>query len=420
MPADKITQSEPSKRPSRRLRMVFPLLALGLALATASGMAEIGLRLCGYGRNYTNPMGSFFEPDSELGCHGKANFVGRFRRADFDVVVEHDADGFRRNEVPLDPAAAQDVYVLGDSFVWGYGVGQHDLLTNQLARQLCNRQVHNLGLIGAGTLQEYLLFQKHVADRLRPGDTVVLVFFGNDFADNVGRNLSGRVYATIDNGQVRIVPPAPASTTRRWKNWMKDKSCLFNLLSYCVDRFQDIRTVQHLGDRDTRLLPSPEKVRADTRANGPMVQITRHYLAALRDACGAKRARFLVAYVPGQAELGEDDVTSISDLSLPEEVAWRQVFDRMVKDLAIETVDLVTPMVAAKRNWPFRSHDLRPRFPLEPRRPHHRRGSDCRRDCAVVLMPPDSAVHLAVDGRGEGHPCRGGGYGVRPTLDIRC
>jgi hypothetical protein len=54
-------------------------------------------------------MSSFFEPDGELGCHGKAYFVGRLRRADFDVVVAHDENGFRRSESPADQAAHHDV-----------------------------------------------------------------------------------------------------------------------------------------------------------------------------------------------------------------------------------------------------------------------------------------------------------------------
>jgi hypothetical protein len=340
-------------RANRLRQAIFPVVALSLGLFSACTIAEIGLRLCGYGRNYTNPMGSFFEPDREIGCHGKADFVGRFRRADFDVVVEQDADGFRRNEVPPNPTARHDLYVLGDSFVWGYGIGQHDLLTNQMQRQLGNHRVHNLGLIGAGTVQEYLLFQKHVVERLQPGDTVVLLFFGNDFGDNVGLNLSGRVYATIENGEARLVPPAPVSSLRQWKNWMKDASCLFNLLSYCVDRFQDRRSQKNLGDRVTRLLPPPEKIQADTCDDSPTVRITRHYMSSLRDTCRARQARLLVAHAPGQAELGEDDVTSTSDLSLPEEVACRQAFERMVHDLGIETVDLMTPMMAAKQTGRF-------------------------------------------------------------------
>jgi len=326
---------------------------MSLSLVIACGIAELGLRICGFGHNYTNPAGSFFVPDVELGCHGKPNFVGRFHRVDFDVVVEHDANGFRRNESPPDPAARHDVYVLGDSFVWGYGVGQHDLLTNQMERGLSGWRVHNLGLIGAGTVEEYLLFQKYVVDRLRSGDAVVLVFFNNDFGDNVGLHSSNRIHATIDNGQVRVVPPLPASTMRQWKNWMKDQSYLFNLVAYCTDCYKQGRSQKLLGDRVTRLVPSPEHIRSDTCDSGPAVQITRHYMSELKQACLAKQVRFLAAYVPGQAELGEDDVTSTSDLSLPEEIACRQAFDRMVRDLAIDAIDLMPSMVAAKRAGRF-------------------------------------------------------------------
>ena len=146
-------------------------------------------------------MGSFFEPDNSIGCHGKPNFTGRFRRSDFDVVVEQDESGFRRGEAIASPPDGHEIYVLGDSFVWGYGVGQHDLMTNQMARRL-GRPVHNLGLIGAGTVQEYFIFEKHVTPHVRPGDTVVLLFFNNDFGDNIGKHLKGRVYAALDNGEV--------------------------------------------------------------------------------------------------------------------------------------------------------------------------------------------------------------------------
>jgi lysophospholipase L1-like esterase len=296
-------------------------------------------------------MGSFFTPDNDMGYHGKPNFSGRFRSADFDVVVQHGENGFRCSEA-IDAADRRKVYVLGDSFVWGYGIGQHDLLTNQMAR-LLGRRVHNLGIIGAGTVQEYLTFQKHVALRLQPGDAVVLVFFGNDFGDNVGKHLKGRVYATMADGRVQLVPPPPPSAAQQWKNWLKDASCLFNLASYCIDRLQDARTSKSLFRRTTRRVLSPEEVHADTADGSTAVQITRHYLAALQDACRAKRARFLAVFVPGQAELGEDDVTSTSDLCLAEEVASREAFDRLARELGLETTELMAPMMAAKRSGRF-------------------------------------------------------------------
>jgi hypothetical protein len=56
--------SQPLRRASPRL--IFRVIALLFALFAAIAIAEIGLRLCGFGHNYTYPMGSFFEPDSEL------------------------------------------------------------------------------------------------------------------------------------------------------------------------------------------------------------------------------------------------------------------------------------------------------------------------------------------------------------------
>jgi hypothetical protein len=341
----------PRHRTSLRRRFLFPVLALCASLVVACAAAEIALRIGGYGRSYTHPMGSFFTPDNDMGYHGKPNFSGRFRGADFDVVVQHDENGFRRSEAN-DVVDPHEVYVLGDSFVWGYGICQHDLLSNQLARLLGCR-VHNLGLIGAGTVQEYLIFQKQVAPRLRPGDTVVLVFFGNDFGDNVGKHLRGRVHATITDGRIQLVPPPLPSAAQQWKNWLKDASCLFNLASYCIDRFQDARTSKDLFRRTTRRVLSPVEVRTDTADGSPAVQVTRHYLAALRDDCRTKQARFFAVFVPGQAELGEDDVTSSSDLCLAEEVASRAAFDRLAGDLRLETADLMAPMLSAKRSGRF-------------------------------------------------------------------
>jgi hypothetical protein len=338
------------RAPTRR-KALFVAMALVLSVFIALTIAETGLRLFGFGHNYTYPMGSFFEPDAELGCHGKPNFVGRFHRADFDVMVEHDENGFRRGE-PIDATDTREVYVLGDSFVWGYGIGQRDLLTNQMARML-GRRVHNRGLIGAGTVEEFMIFRRHVAPTLHPGDAVVLLFFGNDFGDNVGKHLRGRTYARINNGRIEIVPPTQPSELRRWKNWLKDVSCIFNLTTYCLDRYHDTEWTNNLGNRATRRVPSPEEVRADTDETSPAVQITRHYLAAMEETCRAKQARFLVIFVPGQAELGEDDVTSTSDLSPLDEVATRRAFDRLLHERNIETVDLTAPMLAAKRSGRF-------------------------------------------------------------------
>ena len=107
-------------------------------------------------------------------------------------------------------------------------------------------------------------------------------------------------------------------------------------------------------------MPPPEQIQADASDSSPAVRITRHYLSELKNACTAKQVRFLAAYVPGQAELGEDDVTSTRAIfPWRKRLPARQAFDRIVRDLAIDAVDLMPPMVAAKcSSRPVQAHDL--------------------------------------------------------------
>ena len=123
---------------------IYRAAALVLSLAVACISGELGLRLAGYSQTYLNPFSSFHEYDPALGCRGKANFSGRFRQADFDVVVAHNDLGFRRQEQhPELPVPSHNVFVLGDSFVWGYGVGQSEVITDQMSTRL--RRMGSLG-----------------------------------------------------------------------------------------------------------------------------------------------------------------------------------------------------------------------------------------------------------------------------------
>jgi len=336
-------------------RIFFPLAAMSLALIATCLCGEIGLRLCGYNRSYLNPIGSFHWPDPVTGCRGKPNFTGRFRTRDFDVVVSQDELGFRRREEhPGLPHMQHDLYVLGDSFVWGYGVGQQEVFTNQMEPLLPGYRVHNLGLIGAGTVEEYTLFKTYVYDHLRPGDQVLLALFGNDFGDNVGRYLDERLHATIDaDGKITLVPPRAGTFANQLKSEFKDWSCLFNLVTYCIDRYRDSGSHTQDTTKATRIVPSTEAIVKATSDDSAEVRITRHFLAELKKACDEKQAKFTVAYIPGEAELGEDDIMSTGDLSPPEELAYRQAFERITKSLNITTIDLLPAMLDAKRTKRF-------------------------------------------------------------------
>ena len=86
------------------------------------------------------------------------------------------------------PAGTRRVLVLGDSYAWGYGVGDDETFSARLETQFTARgepiEVINTGVSGWGTDQQ-LLYLREEGFRYQP-DVVVLAFFiGNDCDNNV-------------------------------------------------------------------------------------------------------------------------------------------------------------------------------------------------------------------------------------------
>jgi hypothetical protein len=102
-------------------------------------VAELALRTVYTIPEVADPLYSCYDSDPVLGWHGRPNVRMRFRRADFDVLVEHDADGWRRAEPPPPAGATRRVLVLGDSLAWGRGVEQGAVFSDLLQQRLSGR-----------------------------------------------------------------------------------------------------------------------------------------------------------------------------------------------------------------------------------------------------------------------------------------
>ena len=136
----------PAPRGGRRL--LFAVLAILLSLLATAVVGEGVLRLAGYSPANVNPLKSFHEFDPVLGWRGRKLYTARFKRPDFDVVIAHNAAGFRK-QVNLDAKlnqAPHRVFVFGDSFVWGWGVAQGEVFTDRMNLLLPNYSVHNYGI----------------------------------------------------------------------------------------------------------------------------------------------------------------------------------------------------------------------------------------------------------------------------------
>ena len=375
-PADR-TSNQGHTRSATALRLALLFASLSLGLLAAEG----GLRLAGYSPAYVNAMGSFHEANPVTGHRGKRNFRARFKTPQFDILIAHNKEGFRRQEFQNNSsAAARKVYVFGDSFVWGWGVEQGEVFTDQMSRLLPEWRVNNLGINGTGTVAQYELFHTECQDQLQPGDVVLLTFFGNDFADNV----EGSRFAKVIDGEV-VVQPVAENLRHGWKGALQESSYLFNYLSYVINRWQLERRINRAHQHAMALAAEAEALKRNTtrqsvdaasssiaavpdaaagsRPNDlppahaaietpldgdaqAQLTVTRQKLQRWKQDCADKKVRFVVAYVPGTGELGEGR----DELSARKERAFREAFMACTDSLGIEVIDLLPGMLAGKRD----------------------------------------------------------------------
>lgn len=177
--------------------VLFVLLALEVALRIFQPLVEI-----------YSPVGGLHVSDPELGWIATPGLRSRLSRLEYDVVVEHTEEGFRRQDPPPPPDAPHRVLFLGDSYTYGVGVGQGQVFTDQLQRALGDRvAVVNRGIIAYGTAQEYLLLQRELSQRHY--DRVGVLFYHNDLDNNVnGRGGRRPWFELVDGALVRHNRPA--------------------------------------------------------------------------------------------------------------------------------------------------------------------------------------------------------------------
>jgi len=123
--------------------------------------------------------------DEELGWRNIPNW----KATTYGQKLTTNSKNLRDREYPFEkPAGTKRLLVLGDSFVWGYGVGDSDIFTEvmetKFKRAKMPWEVINTGVSGWGNDQQYLYFARE-GIKYAP-DVVVLAFYiGNDPKNNV-------------------------------------------------------------------------------------------------------------------------------------------------------------------------------------------------------------------------------------------
>lgn len=297
------TASLPRSGPLSRSKLIlFKMVALLLGLLVAVLLAEVVLRVAFPRRlaSAGNERDFFCVFDPELGWMPKTNFSALHQSYGFSVVVRQNGFGLRGPDelrVEKQPGRRR-VLVLGDSYVWGYGVNQSELFSEPEVHKSPD-ELLNFGVSGYGTDQELLYY-------LRRGtnfgvDEVVLALTPyNDIENNLAAEQYGyaKPYFTLADGLTLHRDHVRPRRLQGGLNQFRLRSRVWNLIDEGVRSIENsvARSRGAGGAAAARaLILSPEDVTARDRAG---VELTLAILLRLRDEVKARGAEFSVIFIP--------------------------------------------------------------------------------------------------------------------------
>lgn len=285
-----------------------PLLAkVGLAFASvvgALGVAEVALRGLGAPGRATaaSDRGFFARFDPELGWAPKPSVSGVHRDKGFSVSVAQNRFGVRGPE-DLETGrrgASRRILVLGDSYVWGFGVSQEDLFSDPRVHG-SDVEIVNLGVSGYGTDQALLLYRR-LGSRFEV-DEVVLAFTPYNDVDN---NLASRQYDrekpffTVQDGELRLHDTHVVDWALRSRmDALRVQSRVLNLIDGAALRIRNRLLRASAGNRGAAA-PRHRRLRAEdvTARDREGVELTGALIRTLAEEVRARGPDFLVVFVP--------------------------------------------------------------------------------------------------------------------------
>jgi len=129
--------------------------------------------------------GKFAQYDPTLGWVGKPAVTDDFQWVDTSHKVAQNRFGFRGVEYEQIKSDKHRILVLGDSFVWGFGVQNDQIFTNVMEKASAGSvEVVNCGVSGYGNDQEYLYWKEH-GYKWQPDEVVLVITPYTDIVDNL-------------------------------------------------------------------------------------------------------------------------------------------------------------------------------------------------------------------------------------------
>jgi len=233
----------------------------------------------------------FMTIDPYLGWRNRSNVQNIHQTTENQVPVSIHRKGFRGKEYPYTRTGHFRILVLGDSFVWGYGVEEKDRFTDRLENLFQEKaEVINAGVPGYG-LDQSFLFLKEEGIHYRP-DLVVAAFSMVDLLDNVQRVNHGipKPYFTVQHNTLHLqglpLPPRGSPERKRFEQ--------FERLG--VSPFSEHRPFLRFLEQKTHLYPLIRKAfRIPEKEQDALGLLL---LEAMQEQCESIEASLVVLLIP--------------------------------------------------------------------------------------------------------------------------
>ncbi len=231
--------------------LALAMLSVALTLALLDAGFALGRHLAGHDRMY------MFDP--VLGWRVLPNLDGALT----PYPTYTDVNGFRI--LPSEPRERRtfDVMMLGDSFCFGSWLGVEQTLAGMLKLAHPELRIANTAVPGFGTDQEMIALGRY-APMLKPGGTVVLLTYINDFDDIRHHWNEVREKPWFTMGPQGLVMHRPDS----WLNRFSWSAQVFSVTAYLASRGLRMKLRSYGDDADAAKLYAAlvERMAATARA----------------------------------------------------------------------------------------------------------------------------------------------------------
>ncbi|MDA0739224.1 MAG: SGNH/GDSL hydrolase family protein [Nitrospirae bacterium] len=277
------------------------LIALGCTVGFLIGEGALRLFLPNYIASAGLERNFFCHFDPLLGWGPLPHVSGLHRRDGFGVYVEQNQFGLRGSkDMQKEKSSPQyRTLILGDSYVWGYGVDQ-DMVFTEPGVHGSDKELINFGVSGYGTDQALLLYQRDGISF--DVDEVVLAFTPyNDVENNLSARQYGhdKPYFTLESQALVLhtehLKENPAQTLI---NTIWAQSRVVNVLFTAHRTFQNWQVLQRTKGGTATPGTGPLGPNAVSDRDRKGIALTLALITKLRDTVLATGAKFSVSFIP--------------------------------------------------------------------------------------------------------------------------